>query len=52
MISKEEINPLQKLITSATAVHLVAACIISGKISSHKTVENRQVFNITDDEGV
>lgn len=57
MISKEEVNQLQKLTPSITAVHSVTACIISGKISSYKARQNRSnvnvsVFGNTDDEGV
>lgn len=57
MISKEEVNQLQKLTPSITAAHSVAACIISGKISLHRTTDNRSTLNIsmvngTDDEGV
>ncbi len=57
MISKEEVNQLQKYTPSITAVHSVAACIISGKISSHRTTENIPTLNVsivndTDDEGV
>jgi hypothetical protein len=57
MISKEEVNPLQKLMPSTTEVHSVAACIISGKISSQRTTENRLslhafVVNHADDETI
>ncbi|MDR4954876.1 hypothetical protein REB14_22055 [Chryseobacterium sp. ES2] len=47
MISKEEVNQLQKLTPSITAVHSVAACIISGKISSHRTTENSSTLNVS-----
>ncbi len=56
MISKEEVNQLQKLTPSITAVHSVAACIISGKISSLRTRENIPTLNVSianaNDEGV
>ncbi len=57
MISKEEVNQLQKPSPSITALHSVAACIISGKISSHRTTENAPTLNVAivndvDDEGV
>lgn len=57
MISKEEVNQLQKLTPSITAAHSVAACLIPGKISSHRTAENRPALNVltgsnTCDEGV
>ncbi|KYH08007.1 hypothetical protein A1704_04905 [Chryseobacterium cucumeris] len=45
MISKEEVTELQKLTPSITAVHSVAACIISGNISSHRTTENIPTLN-------
>ncbi|MFS4470564.1 hypothetical protein [Chryseobacterium sp. T20] len=56
MISKEEVTQLQKLTPSITAVYSVPACIISGKISSHRTTENTPTLNVSiandDDEGV
>lgn len=57
MISKEEVNQLQKLTPSITAVLSVAVCIISGKISSPRTTENMptlnaSVVNDADAEGV
>lgn len=57
MISKEEINQLQKLTRSITAVHSHAAYSIPENISLYRSAENIRslnilIFNVTDNQKI
>lgn len=57
MISKEEINQLQKLTRSITAMHSDAAYGIPENISLYRSAENIRslnilIFNVTDNQEI
>ncbi|MGV2449521.1 hypothetical protein [Chryseobacterium cucumeris] len=57
MISKEELNQLQKLTRSITAVHSDAAYSIPENISLYRSAENIRslnifIFNVTDNQKI